>query len=672
MLKFDGKELRNLEEQVLKNQEDIENLKTSSNLAELGIKIITETPFASESDLPLPYDGDYGDGFLVGSEAPYTLYVWTRGDNEYNGTWFDFGPLNAPSVIPGPVGPQGIQGQQGTRGSLWNSQSGIPTQAAGVNNNDQALNTLTGDVYQYNNGVWQLTGNIRGPQGVQGIRGLQGVQGIPGPVGPQGPKGDQGQFIQIIGTLQNTDQLPAPDSVPRYSAYLIPVGGDDHIFLIVGDETLAWHDAGVSGGGSTVTIDGVNQPQLEIGSVAKIGASYAVGENTQVSAIEDKVTFSNLQATGYNVNNQSIIGTGSIELPIASSDDIAFEVTNNTLQASLTQDAWDRIDDAITDAQPQEVQISAPTTATNGQLSEEQMSILQANKGAYLLFNSEIFRLQDTQREAGYLVYTHAGYMNTTATYSIKCISVQISTRTWVLTEQAVADKNAVVTLTGNQTINGDKTFNDEVEVFGDLLANNDASVAGDLSVGGHISNMYLDYQLDQTISVNGQNNVFIPVDFNNYDYKLCMWLSASTNEQNIHNTCLFTADNYVLRTSSSRWVYTGVDAFEGNTNPNATNWCYQSEEHGYMYLTDNENNANRYVRINVEMYHTGGTTIDYQCLSSRIYADNFVIKDSAGIIYDSGYNTLPTQLCVWSSEKTDTQYYNGHIRVYKRPKFHG
>ena len=480
MLKHNGKELRNLEEQVLKNQEDIENLKTSSNLAELGIKIITETPFASESDLPLPYAGNYGDGFLVGSEAPYDLYIWTRADNEYNGTWFNFGPLNAPSVIPGPVGPQGVQGPQGVRGSLWNSQSGIPTQVLGVNNNDQALNTITGDVYQFNNGAWQLTGNIRGTQGIQGVRGPQGIQGIQGPVGPQGPKGDQGQFIQIIGTLQNTDQLPDPNTVPRYSAYLIPVAGVEHIFLIIGTDNLAWHDAGVSGGGSTVTIDGVNQPQLEVGLVSKIGTNYNVGENTQASVANNKVTFSNLQTTGYNVNNQSIEGTGSIELPIASSEDIAFEVTNNALQASLTQAAWDKIDEVVEDAKPQEVQISAPTTATNGQLTEEQMAILQVNKGAYLLFNSEIFRLQDTQREAGYLVYTHVGYMNTTATYSVKCISVQISTRSWVLTEQLIADKNAVVNLTDNQTIGGQKTFTSNVIITGNSITIGGATITYD------------------------------------------------------------------------------------------------------------------------------------------------------------------------------------------------
>lgn len=200
---------------------------------------------------------------------------------------------------------------------------------------------------------------------------------------------------------------------------------------------------------------------------------------------------------------------------------------------------------------------------------------------------------------------------------------------------------------------------------------NGKLSVTGDLQVDGRIENMYLDYQLDQVINVGGGDyNIFIPVDFYKYDYKLCMWLSASTNEQNIHNTCLYLADDYTIRNSQARWIYTGVSSGQGNTNPNASNYCMQTQSNGYIYLIDNENNANRYCRINVELYHSGGTTIDYQCNASRTYAANFEYKNSAGLIYHEDSNTLPNQLCIWSSEKTNTQYFNGHIRVYKRPKW--
>ena len=40
--------------------------------------------------------------------------------------------------------------------------------------------------------VWNLEGNIRGPQGPSGPQGIQGVSGIPGLDGAQGPPGPQG------------------------------------------------------------------------------------------------------------------------------------------------------------------------------------------------------------------------------------------------------------------------------------------------------------------------------------------------------------------------------------------------------------------------------------------------------------------------------------------------
>lgn len=450
MLKYDGKEYRNLQEQVLKNKDDIEQLQSGANIAELGIKIVNaEAPLPSSASLPDPlsYAGDYGDGYIVGTEAPFTLYVYSRSsDPSIKGFWFDWGPLNAPSVVPGPIGPQGIQGAPGVRGSFWYSQSGAPTNTAGVNDNDQALDGTSGDVYEFVNGEWQLTGNIRGPQGIQGIQGIVGPTGPQGPQGPEGPQGPQGQFIQIIGELNSVDQLPMIDAVPRYSAYLIPdTSGAQHVWLIIGEGTSAnpymWHDAGAfGGGGSKVLIDGTEQSEVDLKNVIEGAASYQIRNNTKVTSNGSKVIFTNLQVTGKNLAGQTVEGLANIELPIASSTAIETVVDAGTIKFEITQIALGAIAEAIEEAKPQEVQITAPTTSTNGQLTEEQLNTLQANKGAYLMFNNEIFRLQDSQHVSGYLVYSHIGYDNTTSTYKIKCITVTISTRGWVLTEREVTE----------------------------------------------------------------------------------------------------------------------------------------------------------------------------------------------------------------------------------------
>lgn len=464
MLVKDNVVYRNLQEQVLQNQLEIKTLKEQGVVADLGIKVMNAgTPFSSPTELPEEYDGEYGDGYIVGTldgngdiNAPYYLYVWSRGVD--SGYWFDWGELNAPSVVPGPAGPQGEQGDPGTRGSLWYSQSGAPANTNGVNDNDQALNTTTGQVYQFVNGQWQLTGSIRGPQGLPGNDGNQGPIGPVGPVGPQGPQGERGTFVEMFDTLENQAQLEAisPESVPRYAGYLIPdETGAEHLWLIIGQGTeaspLRWDDAGsITGGGSTVTVDGAAKSSVEIGYISKISVNYEIGENTSTTNNGSEVTFTGLQTIGYNVENEVIEGESTIELPIANSDYIELDTSDGTtLKFTLSDEVWDEVQNRIDEAQPAQVQITAPTTSTSGTLTVSQLNTLQADKGAYLMFNNEVYRLQDTQHVSGYLVYSHVGYDNNTSVYMIKCITITISTRGWVLTTKQVQSQ---LTINGNTT----------------------------------------------------------------------------------------------------------------------------------------------------------------------------------------------------------------------------
>ena len=99
----------------------------------------------------------------------------------------------------------------------------------------------------------------QGPQGPQGPKGETGATGAQGPIGPrgpqgeqgiqglQGPKGDPGDPFVIIGTLANTSLLPDPSTVGRNTAYLIPDAaepGTYDMYVITGDTTLAWENAG--------------------------------------------------------------------------------------------------------------------------------------------------------------------------------------------------------------------------------------------------------------------------------------------------------------------------------------------------------------------------------------------------------------------------------------------
>jgi len=79
MLAFGNKEFRNLQEQVLKNMDDIAAIEGGSMvIGEFGIKVVGQVE--SPDDLPDPetFEGEYGDAYLVGTQTPYDYYIYTR------------------------------------------------------------------------------------------------------------------------------------------------------------------------------------------------------------------------------------------------------------------------------------------------------------------------------------------------------------------------------------------------------------------------------------------------------------------------------------------------------------------------------------------------------------------------------------------------------------------
>ena len=247
MLKIDGKEFRNLEEQVLKNKNDIENaLQLKNLLTDFGIRIIGQV----ESAYQIPSVSDYkennpnwkyGDAYTVGTESPYDLYILTRANNNNpQDFWFDIGEF----PLRGPVGPQGPQGPQGEKG-----EKGDPG--------------IQGE---------------RGLQGTPGLRGEIGPQGPQGPVGPQGPQGLPGQVYKVIDILDNTGQLPEPTESIRDNAYII----NGCIYIIMGSGVLEWVNVG--------TIDPTNFTAGQVITLMQSTDRIIVSLNSDNSKIEYKLS----------------------------------------------------------------------------------------------------------------------------------------------------------------------------------------------------------------------------------------------------------------------------------------------------------------------------------------------------------------------------------------------
>lgn len=239
----DGKIIRNLQEQVYKNKQDITDIQQMEiALNAYGIKVVGQVE--QESDIPDDFSGDYGDAYLVGEEAPYDVYVWTRpNDDNPEDHFVDIGPI---AVIgpQGPQGPQGATGATGSQGVGWITGS-TDTPTSGLADGTLML-TIGGDVYKNVSGTWTNVGSLKGPQGIQGIQGATGATGATGSQGPQGPQGETGAAVIIRGTVATTALLPDPALVIPGSGYLVGASAPYELYVVAGatQEDQLWVDVG--------------------------------------------------------------------------------------------------------------------------------------------------------------------------------------------------------------------------------------------------------------------------------------------------------------------------------------------------------------------------------------------------------------------------------------------
>ena len=101
MIVYKDKEYRNMQEQVLKNAQDIEALiQGEYALADFGIKVVGQVEDVDDIPNPVSYiedGGTYGDAFAVGTEEPYYFYILTRANDEHPlPYWFNVGQFPKP------------------------------------------------------------------------------------------------------------------------------------------------------------------------------------------------------------------------------------------------------------------------------------------------------------------------------------------------------------------------------------------------------------------------------------------------------------------------------------------------------------------------------------------------------------------------------------------------
>lgn len=262
MFQLNNKEYRNLEEQVLKNKEEIaRHWQVDRVLADFGITVLGRVN--TEADLPETEGENWGYAFLVGEEVPYQVYVWTRANpdaGEEVPYWLNIGSISI-------VGPQGPAGR---------SVSNVS-----INANYQL-------VFSFSDGsTLTLAQSVRGPQGPAGKDGANGKDGAPGKNGTNGrdgapgPEGPAGKGINIIGTYTDISLAPTASTQQMGDAFLLTDGATTTLYVLTGTpgtpSTYAWQETSF-GGGTMVYVGGQAQTTLNADNyLTKLTPPYGNG-----------------------------------------------------------------------------------------------------------------------------------------------------------------------------------------------------------------------------------------------------------------------------------------------------------------------------------------------------------------------------------------------------------
>ncbi len=271
MLNFGNKEFRNLQEQVLKNMQDIQDIEQGATvLADFGIKVVGQVDSTDDLPDPAEYEGEYGDAYLVGTEKPYNYYIFTRAfEGQEEPSWFDLGEF----PVPGPQGAQGPQGETGATPVIGATVGSVSTLNPGQS--ATASVSVSGTAAQPT-----MTFNFAIPQGAQGIQGATGPQGPQGPRGLQGEKGEKGEqggLIDIVGIVATADLLPAPSTLQKLdAAYLVGTSPDYELYVQVGEtpSTALWTNLGAVNEGTVVTVNGTPQTVWEANGKVSVSDGY--------------------------------------------------------------------------------------------------------------------------------------------------------------------------------------------------------------------------------------------------------------------------------------------------------------------------------------------------------------------------------------------------------------
>lgn len=184
------------------------------------------------------------------------------------------------------------------------------------------------------------------------------------------------------------------------------------------------------------------------------------------------------------------------------------------------------------------VDINQPSTATNGTLTQGQLVTLQESDLNYIIFNNEIYSLNDKTHTADTLTYSHVGFEN--GKHLLKTISITVSTRAWVLNTTIVSQGGAPAPtdeLLGTWVFNDNIPVSSSVSIF-NITFISDSTTYKSIIYGGNTG-------IDFSTSV--PSGSFVPVSGNAYS---TTWVKEAYKTIEITNV-----DNLSDKSSFLAWL---------------------------------------------------------------------------------------------------------------------
>ena len=327
----------------------------------------------------------------------------------------------------------------------------------------------------------------QGPQGPRGERGEQGLPGINGENGRDGKDGKDGKSFNIIGSVTSTSQLP--QTAPAGTAYFVGASAPRDVYVFA-TGTNAWVNQGKLQGprgeagpqgvsiqridfqsdytmkvtlsnGTTYVSQSLRGPKGEPGASGSVdanklhelivGSQYIVADlNSGGDKIEIRLDNAILESITNAISDISKLKTGKQDNLVSGTNIKSINGVSLLGSGDITIESGGGASG---------VQFSGPSTATNGTITQGQLTTLQENDLNYIIFNNEIYSLNDKTHTADTLTYSHVGFEN--GKHLLKTISITVSTRAWVLNTTIV--NQGGTTPTPSDELIGTWVFNDKL-----------------------------------------------------------------------------------------------------------------------------------------------------------------------------------------------------------------